>query len=138
MDYRQWRRAILCLRKQQVPQSWKVARVTPFPKTTTARLVSDYRPISCLSQVQKLWERHVASLLKPHLSTSKFQFGFKSRSGCGDAALALQTEIIGLLPPPKTAGGRAPPARLFALSQNCSSAFTCMPFGAIISELQDR
>ena len=51
-----------------VPNSWKLSTVVPIPKTKhPSNNPGDYRPISLLSIISKLLERHVHGLRFGHL-----------------------------------------------------------------------
>ena len=70
----------------KIPTEWKIARVSPIPKQGNSSNPSDYRPISLLSILSKILERHVANILIDHYSNilSSHQWGFtqgKSTSG---------------------------------------------------------
>ena len=52
------------------PDSWKLARIVPIPKLTNPSSPTNYRPISILSIVSKLLERHVHHLIFQHLRIS--------------------------------------------------------------------
>ena len=73
------------------PDVWKLASVVPVPKgDATCGSLSGYRPISLLSIVSKLLERHIHGIICDHLSSSYplayNQWGFLP--GCStDAAL---------------------------------------------------
>ena len=62
------------------PKAWKLARIVPVPKSVNMSAPSNYRPISILSVVSKLLERHVHHILFEFLSTnyhlSMRQWGF--------------------------------------------------------------
>lgn len=45
------------------PQQWKTARVCPLPKTDTPTKVNDYRPISVLPVMSKIYERVILNQL---------------------------------------------------------------------------
>ena len=66
----------------QFPASWKRARVVPIPKSSSrACNPSDYRPISLLSVLSKLLEKHFCFLIGEHLDEhhplSSSQWGFQ-------------------------------------------------------------
>ena len=70
----------------KIPTEWKIARVSPISKQGNSSNPSDYRPISLLSILSKILERHVANILIDHYSNilSSHQWGFtqgKSTSG---------------------------------------------------------
>ena len=48
----------------EIPDEWKVARITPIPKGGNASDPGNYRPISLLSILSKLLEKHVQNLLR--------------------------------------------------------------------------
>ncbi len=60
------------------PYEWKLSNVIPIPKKGPAEDVSNYRPISLLSLVSKVFERCVYNQLISHISTQlhHLQFGF--------------------------------------------------------------
>ena len=49
----------LSLTNGSFPESWKLARIVPVPKSAVMSAPSNYHPISILSVVSKLLERHV-------------------------------------------------------------------------------
>ena len=50
--------------------SWKISSVVPIPKVPKATSISDYRPISLLSILSKMLERHFCHLIREHLTAS--------------------------------------------------------------------
>ena len=63
-------------------RAWKGARVVPIPKSSSAKCSpSGYRPISLLSVLSKLLEKHFFSLITEHLDEhhplSPAQWGFQ-------------------------------------------------------------
>ncbi|CAG9110050.1 unnamed protein product [Plutella xylostella] len=46
----------LCLENSIFPNRWKVTRVTPVPKSSGAKSVSDFRPVATLSTFSKVFE----------------------------------------------------------------------------------
>ena len=71
----------LSIAKGHFPKLWKEARVVPIPKSTTKHSPSGYRPISLLSILSKLLEKHFHSLITDHLNQhhplSDAQWGFQ-------------------------------------------------------------
>ena len=57
------------LRSGKFPSDWKVARVVPIPKGGDPESPVNYRPISILSILSKLLEKHLHDLLSHHLNT---------------------------------------------------------------------
>ena len=68
----------LSLKKNIFPHSWKIANVTPIFKKGNKHLCSNYRPISLLSILSKVFEKAVFNHLFSFLENkiSPFQFGF--------------------------------------------------------------
>ena len=65
----------------KLPREWKHALITPVPKSNELSTVCNYRPISVLSILSEVLERHVHSLLLKHLCSndpiSNSQFGLE-------------------------------------------------------------
>ena len=64
----------MSIRSGQFPQPWKSSLITPIPKSSERSSPSNYRPISLLSIVSKLLERHFHSLITEHLSDIHYPF----------------------------------------------------------------
>lgn len=60
----------ISIRLGETPDEWNVARVSPIPKSGKSSDPANYRPISLLSIVSKLLEKHVRGLLLHHLKFS--------------------------------------------------------------------
>ena len=65
------------------PDSWKISKVIPFLKKGDPTDPNNYRPISLLSCVSKIMERHIHSFLSQYLSENNLlcsqQSGFRSK-----------------------------------------------------------
>ncbi|MCP3667072.1 MAG: reverse transcriptase family protein [Gammaproteobacteria bacterium] len=63
-----------------VPTEWRFAHFVPVPKKPSPTCVADYRPISKLSIVSKVFEKHFNVLLWSYLQPvlSSVQYGFRS------------------------------------------------------------
>ena len=62
----------------QLPSEWKLSNLCPIPKKCPLHEVSNYRPISLLSLVSKVFERCIYNRLIDHISSklNELQFGF--------------------------------------------------------------
>lgn len=84
----------LCIQQNIFPQSLKIGKVTPIPKTKELSDVNNFRPISVLSILSKPLERHVHKHLSNFLESSNLlldsQSGFRTNHSCQTAL----TEII--------------------------------------------
>ncbi|CAB4025727.1 Hypothetical predicted protein [Paramuricea clavata] len=63
----------------QLPPEWKLSNVCPIPKKSPLHEVSNYRPISLLLLVSKVFERCIYNRLTDHISSklNELQHGFQ-------------------------------------------------------------
>jgi len=88
-----------------MPASWKTAIVTPIHKKGAKDLVSQYRPISNLNSISKLFEKTILRRLdKLGELDGRFQHGFKSARSTTTAMLEIQDFISGELDKNKMVG----------------------------------
>ena len=59
----------LSLKCGKIPAAWKISNVVPIPKKGLLKVVSNYRPISLLSIVSKVFERCVYNRLIAHVDS---------------------------------------------------------------------
>jgi len=85
----------------KIPQKWKIFSVVPIPKTpTNSTDPYKYRPISLLSVVSKLLEKHIYALLLQNLIEnnllSESQWGFTSGKSTVTAlcVILIHSEMI--------------------------------------------
>ena len=83
------------------PNSLKVARVAPVFKRGARDDPSNYRPISCLPYLSKIFERYMINSLNSFLHKnniiSKYQFGFQKNISTIDALICLIESIYNSL-----------------------------------------
>ena len=76
----------------KLPNEWKVARVCPVPKSGKSSDPNNYRPISLLSILSKLLEKHIRNILVKHFEDkhplSAQQWGFTSGKSTTGALLS--------------------------------------------------
>ena len=74
----------LSLTSGKFPVDWKFGRIVPIPKSGDPTIPANYRPISILSILSKLLEKHVHQLLIHHLVSNNLlspcQWGFTEKS----------------------------------------------------------
>ena len=73
----------MCLKESWFPDCWKVSSVVPVFKSVGERSTAkNYRPVSLLSLVSKVFEKLVNNKIVAHLEKSglfsDFQYGFRS------------------------------------------------------------
>ena len=82
----------LSIETGKFPELWKHSLVVPIPKANDHKSPSNYRPISLLSVISKLLERHIHLLVTRHLSDShplaNTQWGFQPGKSTTSALLA--------------------------------------------------
>ena len=92
----------ISIRLARFPQSWKISSIVPVPKTKKQLGdASNYRPISLLSVVSKLLERHLHLLLVDYLNEtcplSNKQWGFQHGKSTTTALLYVIDQWFQLL-----------------------------------------
>ena len=78
-----------CLKESCFPDCWKVSSVVPVFKNVGERSTAkNYRPVSLLSVVSKVFEKLVNNMIVDHLEKcrlfSDFQYGFRSSRSTAD------------------------------------------------------
>ena len=91
-----------CLRVGCFPTSWKFSVVCPVYKNSGDRQSpSQYRPISLLCIISKLFETIINQQIMSHLSEanllSDFQYGFRSSRSTADVLTVISNRISGAL-----------------------------------------
>ena len=83
----------LSLEKAMFPQEWKIAKVTPLFKSGKRTLIENYRPISVLPNVAKVFEQEVHQQLYNFLEENQIlhpsQHGFRTRKSTQTALLSV-------------------------------------------------
>ncbi|GBN54258.1 RNA-directed DNA polymerase from mobile element jockey, partial [Araneus ventricosus] len=87
-----------CLQFHYFPPSWKIAHVLMFPKLgQNHKLPGNYRPISLLSNLGKIYEKVILSRLKDHCGELNIipdeQYGFRPQHGCIHQLLRVTNTI---------------------------------------------
>ena len=87
-----------CLKESCFPDCWKVSSVVPVFKNVGERSTAkNYRPVSLLSVVSKVFEKLVNNRIVDHLEKcglfSNFQYGFGSSRSTADLLLVVSDRI---------------------------------------------
>ena len=120
----------LSVRAADIPALWKSADIIPVPKPgKPLDQGTSYRPISLLCPEVKVLERLNLSILKPFLSPSPSQHGFKSNHSTISAILPLATEVARGFNAPK------PAARTGLLCVDLSKAFDVVDIHRLLKKI---
>lgn len=83
------------------PKDFKISGIVPVPKVPNPKKPADYRPISLLSTVSKVFEaimqKRMVNFLQKQNFFSNNQFGFLPRKSTSNALVAHLNEIVGNL-----------------------------------------
>lgn len=87
----------LCFEKGIFPNKLKISIVTPVYKTGDRTIVSNYRPISVISNIGKVLEKCIKSRLLEHLNYNKIlslnQYGFTEGMSTDDGMYEVMKDI---------------------------------------------
>ena len=79
------------------PKQWKIFRVCRIPKTENPTSIKDYRPISVLSVLSKVYERVILNQFCSFIETQNlyniYQSGFRKRYSTNTLLLKLRDDI---------------------------------------------
>ena len=86
-----------CFFSGHCPSQFKIAEVIPVFKTGDREEPDNYRPISLISNIAKIFEKllhsRILSFINKHKILSKFQFGFRKGTGANNS-IATITELL--------------------------------------------
>ena len=98
-----------CLKNCHFPNTWKIAKVIPITKIGKDNaLVENYRPISLLDTLGKIFEKLIYGKLEIHLQANKIipneQLGFRKQLSTNHQLLRITTDIKGAIDTKKSTG----------------------------------
>lgn len=115
----------------QPPSCWKMSSVVPIPKVLKAKSTAEFRPISLLSILSKVLERHFYSLISQHLSDSfplaNCQWGFQPGKSTVSALLHATHDWLQLL---------EKGVEISAVFFDFKKAFDSVPHSLLLSKLE--
>ena len=121
----------LSIKTGSFPSLWKKSNIVPIPKANDNHNPSNYRPISLLSILGKLLEKHVHHITAKHVSTNpqfaNVQWGFQSGKSTVTALLATTYDWFQMLDSGK---------EVCAVFFDIQKAFDTIPHHALMQKLQ--
>lgn len=120
-------------RETKMPHIWKISRTIPIHKKGSKTDAANYKPISNLCSLAKIYKRCLLQLINEIQTinnidlTGENQFGFKKKSSTTHLALDLQNRIASDLDEGKSVA---------VLSLDLSSAFDVVDIETLIKRLQ--
>ena len=112
------------------PEAFKISKITPLYKKGDHSLLTNYRPISLLPTISKVFERIIYDQMYEYLNENnllaKEQFGFRKNHSTEYAAISLVDHISKQMEHGKTPG---------ALYIDLSKAFDTLSFDIILYKL---
>ena len=87
-----------CIAQNKFPSLWKIGRISPIPKINDPIKNSDFRPVSVLPILSKVYERLVLSQLVEHIESSTLyketMSGFRKGHSTAAVPLKLKDDIL--------------------------------------------
>lgn len=120
------------MESNNIPEQWKISRILPLFKKGDRHKIENYRPISNLCSLAKVFEKCVLDYLTEQeivnniKLTSRRQYGFKPKHSTTHLALHLQQIIADALDSGK---------RIGVVSLDLSSAFDVVPHDILHNRL---
>ena len=85
-----------CILKQTFPSSWKLARISPIPNVNDPKCNDDYRPISILPVLSKIYElifSQITDFLSNEVILHQDIIAYRKGHSTTTALLAMQDDI---------------------------------------------
>ena len=86
-----------CINNSYFPNNWKTSTIFPIPKKGSSSNISDFRPISLLNSVSKIFEKIIlhkmTTFCEDHNINQENQFGFKKSHSTLLALLKFHSDI---------------------------------------------
>ena len=115
-----------CIENSSFPDKLKLAEITPIPKTEDSQYVGDFRPISILPAISKLFEKVLSNQLSAYFDNifCNLLCGFRKRHSTQHALMQLLRSWQKRLDNGNIVG---------TILMDLSKAFDCLPHDLIIA-----
>ena len=121
-----------CITTNSFPKMWKIARISPIPKIKAPTKPSDYRPISVLPVISKVFERIILNQVKQFIDKHEVyqstQSGYRKGHSCITVLLKLRDDIQCALNSSEVA---------IALFADYSKAFDTIRYDILLKKLNE-
>ena len=113
----------------KIPQQWKLGEVVPVYKNNCGLNKSNYRPLTILPSLSKVFERLMHDRVSPHFENIfyKYVFAYRKHHGCDATLLSLTEQWKKELDNHKIIG---------LVSMDLSKAFDTLPHELIVKKLR--
>ena len=118
------------LTSTKIPQQWKLGEVTPILKKDCSLLKTNYRPITILPALSKVFEKIIHCRISPYFEEiyHKYVFAFRKYHGCDSALLSLTEQWKKEIDNNKL---------IDLVSMDLSKAFDTLPHELIVLKLKE-
>lgn len=115
---------------EKVPQSWKLGEIVPVHKKDCTLTKTNYRPITILPTLSKVFEKLIHSRLSPYFENiyHKYVFAYRKHHGCDTALLSLTEQFKKELDNHRVVG---------MVSMDLSKAFDSLPHDLMVMKLRE-
>ena len=115
----------------KVPSSWKLGEIVPVHKKDCTLTKTNYRPITILQVLSKVFEKLVHSRLASHFEDIYHNdvFAYRDYHGCDTAILSVTEQFKKELDNHKL---------ISLMSMDLSKAFDTLPHNLIVKKLEDN
>ena len=116
---------------EKIPQQWKLGEIIPVYKKDCPLDKTNYRPLTILPSLSKIFETLVHSRISPEFERTyhKYVFAYRKYHGCDTALLTLTEKWKKELDNHKTIG---------LISMDLSKAFDTLPHNLIVAKLKQH
>ena len=114
-----------------VPKDFKIGVIVPVVKDSRKSTadVNNYRSVTIISVMSKLFEMCVYKMISGHLKVSGKQYGFAKNGGCDKAIFAVQN-VVNYYMKRHT--------NVYIVTLDASAAFDRVNVNALLSKLSDK
>ena len=112
-----------------IPSAWRQGVVVSVYKADDPTDCGNYRPLTLLTAMDKLWSTIISLRLAAHVDLHDHQYGFRAKRGTTNALFNLTTLLRQRIPEHKP---------LFAFFLDARKAFDTVPHAALMAKLAEK